>query len=242
MPLQEQLEPAAGLITSTRAAHFTDHPCIRRSPRALPRRLDCAQASSMDKERPMTDQLARLLDRAALQDLMARYARAVDRRDWKTVRATFHPDAHDDHGDYKGNVDGFIAWVTDRHANIQQSMHFLGNCLIEFVGPDVALVETYFVARQTLGANAAAARTMISGANAGSGPSQMEAWGRYIDIAERRQGEWRTARRIVCLEVVESKPAPNVPIKPEWAQQKRDPSDPINDMRERAVALARKAK
>src|SRR5215210_6467344 len=69
----------------------------------------------------MTDDIRRLIDRAGIQDLMARYARSVDRRDWDAVRSTFHPDAHDDHGDYKGDVDGFITWVSERHAKISQS-------------------------------------------------------------------------------------------------------------------------
>jgi SnoaL-like domain len=111
---------------------------------------------------PLTS--GQLLDRIAIHDLIARYASAVDRRDWARVRDTFHPDAHDDHGEYKGDVDGFIAWVSKRHAEIPQSMHFLGNCLIEFASADVALVETYFVAKQTITGGATTASAMLSDA------------------------------------------------------------------------------
>lgn len=89
-----------------------------------------------------------MADRLAIQDLMATYAQGVDRRDWEAVRATFHPDATDDHGDCKGGVDGFIEWVSRRHAGIEQSMHFLGNCRIEFAAADRAVVETYYFVRQ----------------------------------------------------------------------------------------------
>lgn len=189
----------------------------------------------------MSDSLNRLVDRAALQDLMTRYARGVDRRDWEAVRATFHPDAHDDHGEYKGGVDGFIAWVSRRHEKITQSMHFLGNCLIEFQGPDVALVETYYVSRQTIGADAMAAKSMLASKAGGeAGPVDAEIWGRYIDIAERRQGEWRTAYRTVAFEVLSARPSAGIPIKAEWAQARRDASDPLNALRARAISMSRK--
>jgi len=187
----------------------------------------------------MTDNSARLRDRAEIQDLMARYARAVDRRDWETVRATFHSDAHDDHGEYKGGVDGFIEWVSRRHEKVTQSMHFLGNCLIEFTGPDVALVETYFIARQTYGADATAARSMIAGVGIPPGPVEGEIWGRYVDLAERRQGVWLTARRTVVFEVVQAHPATSLPLAASWAQARRDTGDPVYAMRELAVARGR---
>jgi predicted NAD-dependent protein-ADP-ribosyltransferase YbiA (DUF1768 family) len=190
----------------------------------------------------MGDDVARLLDRAAIQDVMARYAQGVDRRDWALVRSTFHPDAHDDHGEYKGGVDGFIAWVTSRHANIAQSMHFLGNCCIEFTGPDAALVETYFIARQTYGADNPAAMSMVAAAGLKAGAVDAEIWGRYIDVMERRGGEWRTARRAVVFDVVSARSSNNLPMKSDWLQARRDPSDPLYDMRKRAQELGRKGR
>lgn len=182
----------------------------------------------------MTEAEARVVDRIAIQDLMARYAQGVDRRDWDKVRATFHPDAHDDHGEYKGNVDGFIAWVSQRHAKVVQSMHFLGNCTIEFTGPDVALCETYYIARQTYPADAEAARSMLGSAGKAV-PMEAEIWGRYVDMVERRNGEWRTARRIVAFEVLQAQASTALPLAATWAQQSRDRNDPLYDMRRRAL-------
>lgn len=139
--------------------------------------------------------LQRLIDKSEIQDAMTRYARGVDRGDWELMRSTYHPDAFDSHGDYKGSVDGLIEWLDQRFAGVDNSMHFLGNCLIEFAGPDLALVETYFVSRrlrppagdecQTTSPNDAMCR---------------EAWGRYVDRFERRDGQWRVAHRTVVLE------------------------------------------
>lgn len=179
---------------------------------------------------PLTS--GQLLDWIAIHDLIARYASAVDRRDWARVRDTFHPDAHDDHGEYKGDVDGFIAWVSKRHAEVTQSMHFLGNCLIEFAGPDVALVETYFIAKQTIPGGAATASTMLSDAKSTGGGTEAEIWGRYIDIVEKRKGEWRTAKRVVAFEVMHAGPVRSIPLKSTWARSTRDASDPLHAMRE----------
>ena len=52
----------------------------------------------------MADALQQLIDRQEIRDCMARYARGVDRNDWEAVRDTYHPDAYDDHGDYKGDI------------------------------------------------------------------------------------------------------------------------------------------
>lgn len=73
-----------------------------------------------------------LLAREAIREVLQLYARGVDRRDWALVASTYHPDAHDDHGGYKGGVTGLLEWLERRHASIEQSMHFLGNCLIDF--------------------------------------------------------------------------------------------------------------
>jgi hypothetical protein len=96
---------------------------------------------------------ARLEDRAAIQDCLARYARGVDRGDWDLVLSTYHPDAHDSHGDYRGGMDGFAAWLDKRLSGVDNSMHLLGQCLIEFAGPDWAFVETYFVSRRLVPPN-----------------------------------------------------------------------------------------
>jgi hypothetical protein len=190
------------------------------------------------KEDAMDDRIARLLDRQEIQDLLARYCRAVDRRDWAKLGDVFHADAHDDHGEYKGGVDGFVAWVKQRHASIGQSMHFLGNCLIEFAGPDLALVETYFVASQRLGAEAGeAARRMLEQSGVGSaGAVDLDVLGRYIDRMERREGQRRIARRTVAFDAIRTRPATAGPLAPSWAQSRRDQDDPVYAER-RALGL-----
>ncbi|MGC4252161.1 MAG: nuclear transport factor 2 family protein [Sphingobium sp.] len=147
----------------------------------------------------LTESMQRLVDKAEIRDAICRYARGVDRGDWDLVRSGYHPDAYDAHGDYKGDIDGFIAWLDERFAEVDNSMHFLGQSLMEFAGPDLALVETYFVSRRLRSPTAEEARTLQ--------PTDMivrEGWGRYVDRFERRDGAWRVAHRTVVLEAVSS--------------------------------------
>lgn len=175
----------------------------------------------------MNDALQRLIDKDEIRDLMARYCRGVDRGDWDAVRATYHTDAYDDHGDYKGGVDGFIAFGTSRTGGATQVMHFLGECLIEFAGADVAVAETYFFTAHTLGPEA----QRQYGATGKGGPVQLSHYGRYVDRVERRDGAWRIAHRIVVFETTRLALDIVPPIKPDWAGHRRDKDDPIFKMR-----------
>jgi hypothetical protein len=113
------------------------------------------------------------------------------------VRSAYHPDACDDHGEYNGNVDGLIEWLARRFSGIDNSTHFLGNCLIEFAAPGRALVETYFVSARLCHPAGDHAK------QAGTGDTTCrQSWGRYVDRFERRAGCWRIARRRVVLEAV----------------------------------------
>ena len=167
--------------------------------------------------------LQRMLDREEIRDLMCRYARGVDRADWNLVRSTYHTDAYDDHGDYKGGIDGFIEFAKQRTGGAPQCMHFLGNCLIEFASDDVAIVETYFFTAHTLGPKA----QQEYEAGDGSNPVQLSSYGRYADRMERRDGVWRIARRAVIFEATRVQTGPGPRIKPEWTQARRDQDDPV---------------
>lgn len=176
----------------------------------------------------------RLEDRLEIQQCLYRYARGVDRRDWALVRSTYHPDGYDDHGNYKGGIDGFIASLEKRHATVEQSMHVLANCLIEFAGPDKALVETYFSTYQRVSPEAGEARKIyLRGAPIADDQAvEGTVYGRYVDIFERRNGEWRVFKRTVVFEVYKGSPAPAGGGMPAaWTRASRDGKDPVYQAR-----------
>lgn len=139
------------------------------------------------------DKLAELAARVDIQDCLFRYARGVDRRDWASVRETYHDDATDEHGEFSGTVDGFIEWVSRRHQSIPFAAHFLGNCLIEFLDQNTAVAETYFIAMQR--------RTLPASMREGGSEIDAEVIGRYVDRFERRGDDrWRVAKRRVVYD------------------------------------------
>ena len=175
--------------------------------------------------------LQRLADRQEIQDALARYARGVDRGDWELVRSAYHPDAHDEHGSFSGGIDGLVSWLADRFQDVDNSVHFLGNCLIEPTGPDNALVETYFVsARLTT-------KDPHRAIDAGDALSR-QAWGRYVDHFTRRDGAWRIARRTVVVDGRFQCPALGGARTAEGSWGTRDRTDPLHAARS-AVGLIR---
>jgi hypothetical protein len=58
-----------------------------------------------------TTRLARVIDQQEIRDVIYRYCRGIDRRDFDLVRSCYHPEAHDDHGVFRGGVDDFIAYI-----------------------------------------------------------------------------------------------------------------------------------
>lgn len=183
----------------------------------------------------------RLQDRLEIQDCLLRYTRGVDRCDWDLVRSAYHADAHDDHGNYKGGVDGFIQSLVRRHATIEQSMHVLGNVTIEFDSADGALVESYFITYQRLSPAAGDARlAYLRGGTIGTDVAvETEVIGRYVDRLSRRDGAWRIAHRQVVFEVFRGQPAPaGGGLLANWVVSRRDGNDPV-EVKRRELGLER---
>jgi len=155
-----------------------------------------------------------LIDKQEITEVLYRYARAVDRKDFDRVADCYFPDAIDNHGGYIGTVDGLIEDMKSRHATIDSSLHYVTNVLIDLDG-DTANVESYCLCylRQA---------PQVPG-----GPqSRATVKCRYVDRFERRDGQWRIADRIVVFdesvtdEIV-------VALSPSWVRSRRSFEDPV---------------
>ena len=163
----------------------------------------------------------RIADRMQIQDCIHRWCRAVDRLDYEGMRASFHPDAVDRHGAFDGDIDGLVEWIRARHAAIPFSMHAVSNMLIEFAGPDRALVETYVRTTQRYPAEARQALDQLAGGRAGSGDGAMDllTCSRYVDRFERRKGEWKIALRTLVADWKQFVAVPQDQPKPPASQE-----------------------
>lgn len=184
--------------------------------------------------RSTEERLQRLLDKEDINNALQKWAHGVARRDWEQVRSVFDDGATDAHGTFDGGIDQFVEWQKRHHEHMEQSVHFIGNAQVEFAGPDLALSQAYVIAFHRYGKEGREARTDIFGPQAADHAKPMQSLlvGRYIDRFERRNGEWKIAKRVTVFEWAKLEDAPwDVPFQPNWTPAARDRGDAIYAMR-----------
>jgi 3-phenylpropionate/cinnamic acid dioxygenase small subunit len=85
-------------------------------------------------------------DKLEIHELLARYARGVDTKDWALYRSVFTPDATIDYssaGAIAGTRDEVAAWLEAGFVDIPMTQHFISNVEIELDG-DRAKVRAMF--------------------------------------------------------------------------------------------------
>jgi ketosteroid isomerase-like protein len=158
-----------------------------------------------------------LLDRAQIHDALMRYSRGVDRGDGELVLSVFHPDATLDMGRGPMAPAALAEGITKMTAT--GTMHFIGNEYVEVDG-DTAYGETYFISYATV----------ADPGEPGKSATRSRG-GRYLDTFERRDGEWKIARRLLVDEWsrLDELPAPAAP--PAGRVGLRSKDDPVYSLR-----------
>ena len=131
------------------------------------------------------EKVAYLFDLEALRDVLLRYCRGVDRGDEALLLSVYHPDAYEDHAHlFQGSARDFVRRVMEMYADRPTPMqHILTNITLEIEG-DVAYGESYIAVRHAIVPD----------------DRHADGFARYLDRFERRDGEWRIARRKLVLE------------------------------------------
>jgi hypothetical protein len=133
----------------------------------------------------MDPNLQELLDKQAINDVIARYCRALDWLDEESLITVFWSDAVIDHGYFQGSGEEFIPVVMKiERANLRR-WHFCGNTIIH-VDRNLATSETYGLAQATNRQDDTLMDTIIAG--------------RYLDQFEKREGVWRILKREYVLD------------------------------------------
>jgi hypothetical protein len=164
--------------------------------------------------------------------LLNRYSRGVDRRDWTLLRSVFHSDSVDEHGLSAGNVDTFIEGFADRSAKVTEMMHLNSNIIIAERNPDrrEVLVETSCVAWSRVLPD-----DMVPGsfydtpliAPASGHARVVTVANRYLDLLAEREGELKILfRRVIFEWVTVSEAERELPFGPGLARSSRSSSDP----------------
>jgi hypothetical protein len=186
-------------------------------------------------------EIQRLIDRAAIVDLINRFAHAVDRRDWQVAADCYHPDAIDLHGIFNGPAPSFLDFVKNRHELIDVSMHHNTNISPEFVDSTTAIVETYCIAWQRMPVgNDSVSQIQAAGARPGADTIEIVSTSRYVDHVSSRDGQWRIQQRKVLIEssFVVTPEARGADMAGVMDPGRRDRSDYYYELRERLRAAA----
>ena len=135
----------------------------------------------------MDPRLTALLDKQEIKEVVLRYCRGIDRRDFDLVRSCYHRDARDHHGSFSGSVEEYIAWVDKLTARYRWSMHLVANVLTE-MGPANADGTYGSAACETYGVSLHRSDDPKPYMNLATGF-------RYLDRFEKRDGCWKIAER-----------------------------------------------
>jgi hypothetical protein len=139
--------------------------------------------SMRERDDDTARRLERMLARDEIHEVLARYARGVDRADADLLKSCYHADAVEEHGgNYTGNAHAYVDGAVPRIRQMGAMQHLLGSTYIEFdAAGDVAWVETYVWTFARLLQGDRAMDTFTGG--------------RLVDRFERRAGAWRIAHR-----------------------------------------------
>lgn len=158
----------------------------------------------------MSDAIQALLDRQAIQEVLHRYCRGVDRMDRALARSCWHADGTACYqGMFEGDVDALLDWMWSLHEGMQAHSHQTTNCLIELLG-DRAASETYVTVALRTRPGRGGVRDVLNR-------------GRYLDRWSRREGRWAIDHRHYVSDWVTFLAVGDDPTPP--TSGRRDPQD-----------------
>lgn len=134
----------------------------------------------------MTEELVDLLERDRIRRCIVNLARGEDRRNAAMITASYWPDSITDYGVFQGDFAAYLAWVVPGADAITNTQHVLGQSFIERDG-DSAKVETHVVSYHRVDYGGGDEHDTCIG-------------GRYLDVMEKRDGEWRIASRLMLYD------------------------------------------
>lgn len=158
------------------------------------------------------------LDRQEIEHVLKLYCRAIDRCDIELLKSIYHPDGTDDHGSFSGNAMEFAEFIIPAlREGILDGMHTVTHCTIDVEG-DFATSESYYWAYQRAYGGEEAVTAFFgpdyaARCKADGTIDQYHDYycgGRYIDLFERRDGQWKVLRRKITNEWNDIRPSTRI--------------------------------
>jgi hypothetical protein len=155
---------------------------------------------------PVDQALQDLLDRQAIETRLKLYCRAIDRLDVELLRSVYWPEGTDDHGSFTGNAHEFADFIMgDLRKRVIDGMHAIMHAVIDLHG-DFATSESYYWAYQLCPGGIEAVTEFFGERYAAQHAGRIGdghdffCGGRYIDLFEKRGGEWKILKRKITNE------------------------------------------
>ena len=149
-----------------------------------------------------------VLDRQEIEQVVRRYCRAIDRCDVELLKWVYHPDGTDAHGNFEGNAHAFADFIMgELHETVSYGFHTITQSIIDVQG-DLAAAESTYMGYHRIPAGwekicSYFGETYAIAAEVAGTLGQEHEYvcgGRYIDRFERRNGEWKIAKRVITNE------------------------------------------
>lgn len=140
-------------------------------------------ASVEERLAALESELQELRDREAIREGIHRYCQAVDRCDLEMLKSCYWPDGYDDHGFFGGNAHDFAEYVIPCLEQVDSSMHSITNTRFQFDGDRCACTSQWHVVHRLAHEQ---------------GFTDFLHQGRYLDVWEKRAGEWKILHRIIA--------------------------------------------
>lgn len=126
-------------------------------------------------------------DQRELEELHRLYVHAIDRGDLALLRSLYADDAQEQHGEFCGSVDEYVAWLEPVLGYFDIATHTMSNLLFWMDGDKA----------QSEGRGTAFLRMK------GAPPFNMIVVNRHFDKYQKVEGQWRFASRCVCVDWAE---------------------------------------
>ncbi len=140
------------------------------------------------------ESLAEHADRLAIHELMYRYARMVDFREWKLFDQVFAPDASCDYvssGGIEGTAREVMDWLDRALAPWPTNLHFVTNLSIDFdAGRKTARTACYFLGQMARG-------------EMGKDQLVISSSGLYVDRVRKTAKGWRIVEREMRMTIMQ---------------------------------------
>jgi hypothetical protein len=161
-------------------------------------------------------------NRIAIEDVLYKHSRGVDRADGELLKSAYWPDAEVAYGGFNGPAHTFCEALPSSIKRYAATAHRVTNISIDFHGDD-AVVESYVTAYHYL--------AVEDGVD-----TEMTYVGRYVDHMQRRDQVWKILLRRVVMEWNQNLTASALfegPTFSALARGGRAPDDPLYEMQQK---------